>query len=195
MSHVRFPSAGSALLGAALLCLSGVSAGAATVGPYFPVPNTFNMSTGSPRDALLKIEENWLENGIGNLKKARTETEAALEKAKAASAKPEEISALEEKIKKLDADIETTSKELELANDTSASQEVQTERKRQFLLAVNSWINELNHLATEQMKIAILKDGMEAQVAQNRNYTLSEQADALERAKHDITVEQWAVKR
>ncbi len=179
----------AALLGALLAGLLGAAAQATEVGPYFPAPASFNLS-GSPKDALLKTQASWLESGLENMKKAKSEAEAALEKAKA-----EEAKALEEKIKKLDADIDRVTKEIEIAKDTSASQEVQTERKRLFLLSINSWINELNRLATEQMKIAILKDGAEAQAAQARNYQLSEQADALERAKHDDTIEQWAVKR
>jgi hypothetical protein len=174
-----------AALFAAAMCGIGLlasPANATKVGPYFPIPNGFAIS-GDAKDALLKIQISWLQNGLDNLKKARAEAQAELEK----GAKPE----LEEKVKKLDADIEATGKEIALAGDDDPSREVQGERKRLFMLAVNSWINELNHLATEQMKIAILKDGMEAQVAQNRNYQLSEQADNLEKAKHDSSIENW----
>ncbi len=183
----------AALLGALISAALGAPAGATEVGPYFPAPMSYNLS-GSPKDALLKAQAAWLESGVNNMKKAKAEAEAALEKAKAAS-KGDEAKALEEKIAKLDADIARVTKEIELAQDTTASQEVQMERKRLFLLSVNSWINELNRLATEQMKIAILKDGAEAQAAQSRNYQLSEQSDALVNAVHDVTIEQWAIKR
>ena len=59
------------------------------------------------------------------------------------------------------------------------------------MLNLNQWINELNHLATEQMKIAIMSDGAEAMTAQARNYQLSEQADNLEKAKRDPSMENW----
>jgi hypothetical protein len=68
---------------------------------------------------------------------------------------------------------------------------VQGPRKDKLLLNLNQWINELNHLATEQMKIAIMKDGNEALAAQNRNFQLSEQADNLEKAKRDPSIENW----
>ena len=63
------------------------------------------------------------------------------------------------------------------------------------MLNVNQWINELGRQATEQLKIAIMKDGMEAQVAENQHARLSEQADAIERSKNDTTVVNWAISR
>ena len=81
-------------------------------------------------------------------------------------------------------------KETEAALE-KAARDIQSERKNKLLLNVNQWINELNHLATEQMKIAIMKDGAEAATAQARNYQLSEQADNLEKAKHDPSLENW----
>jgi hypothetical protein len=45
------------------------------------------------------------------------------------------------------------------------------------------------------MKIAILKDGAEAQVAQNRNFQLSQQADDLEKAKQDSSITNWGASR
>jgi hypothetical protein len=174
------------LLGAGL----GASpAFAAKIGPNFPIPNGFPM-TGSVKDSLLKIQELWLKDGIENLRKARAEADKSK-----ASAKPEETAALDEKLKKFDADIEATQKELEIATNDSPEHEVQRERKRLFLLNLNQWINELNHLATQQMKKAIMSDGAEAEMAQNRNYQLSQQADDLEKAKHDITIEDWAATR
>lgn len=190
----------AALIGAALCGFVGgfaglgaSSASAAKLGPYFPIPNGFAVS-GSPKEALLRIQEDWLKSGVDNLKKARAEAADQLEKAKA-EGKADQVAQLEEKTKKLDEELDAAVKELEIASDASPSHEVQAERKRLFLLNLNQWINELNRLATEQMKIAILKDGMEAQLAQNRNFQLSQQADDLEKLKHDQTIEDWAAKR
>jgi hypothetical protein len=171
-----------------------VPADAAKLGPYFPLPKAFPLS-GPGKTALLKIQANWLQNGLENLQKAQKETTAALEKAKADSAKPEEIAALEEKLKTLDADIAATTEEIAIANNDVSPKEEQAERKRLFMLNVNQWINEIGRQATEQLKIAILKDGMEAQVAENRHAQLSELADAVERAKNDTTVVNWALTR
>lgn len=182
------------LSGFLALGVSTHSVSAAELGPFFPLPNSLSVS-GSPKDALLKIQSSWLQNGLDNIKKARTQAADELDKGKAGGAKPEQIAALEDKLKKLDADSADAAKELELANDTSPSREIQVERKRLFLLALNQWINELNHLATEQMKIAIMTDGAEAMVAQNRNFQLSQQADDLENAKQDTTIVNWATAR
>ncbi|MCQ4188510.1 hypothetical protein, partial [Methylocystis suflitae] len=157
---------------------------------YFPIPNSLSLS-GIPRDSLLKIQAKWLQNGLDNLKKARTEAEAALEKAKSGAS--DQVAAAEEKVKKLDAMIAETQEELALSENSDSSHEIQQARKRNLLLALNQWINELNRLATEQMKIAIMKDGAEAMAAQNRNFQLSEQADNLEKAKRDPSFEDWGV--
>jgi hypothetical protein len=171
-----------------------IPAEAAKLGPYFPLPVNFPLG-GSGKDALLKIQAKWLENGLENLEKAKKETTAALEKAKSDNAKPETVAPLEEKLKTLDADIEATKKEIALENDDMGPKEEQAERKRLFLLNVNQWIVELGRQATEQLKIAILKDGMEAEMAQNRHYQISELADSLEKAKRDTSVESWATTR
>ena len=99
--------------------------------------------------------------------------------------------AIEEKIKIIDKAIADTKTELALATNADPQHEIQIERKNKLMLNLNQWINELNRLATEQMKIAILKDGNEAMAAQNRNYQLSEQADNLEKAKQDPSIENW----
>jgi len=164
---------------------------AAQLGPYFPIPNSLSLS-GVPRDSLLKIQSKWLQNGLDNLKKARAEAEAALEKAKSGAA--DQAAAAEENLKKLDGMIAEAQEELALSDNNDSSHEIQRERKRKLMLHLNQWINELNRLATEQMKIAILKDGAEAMAAQNRNYQLSEQADNLEKAKRDPSIENWAEK-
>ena len=97
-------------------------------------------------------------------------------------------------VKKLDGMLAETEEELALSENNDSSHEIQRERKRKLMLHLNQWINELNRLATEQMKIAILKDGAEAMAAQNRNYQLSEQADNLEKAKSDPSITDWAAK-
>ncbi|MFY9629107.1 MAG: hypothetical protein WAK03_13285, partial [Methylocystis sp.] len=90
---------------------------------------------------------------------------------------------------------EATKEEIAIEDKDMAPKEEQAERKRLFLLNVNQWIVELGRQATEQLKIAILKDGAEAEAAQNRHIQLSDMADALEKAKRDISVESWASTR
>ena len=184
----------SVLALAAALFLGAIPAQAAKLGPYFPLPKSFPLS-GPGKTALLKIQADWLQNGLENLQKAQNETTAALEKAKADNAKPEDVAKLEEKLKTLDTDIKATEEEIGIENNDTGTKEEQTERKRLFMLNVNQWINELGRQATEQLKIAIMKDGMEAQVAENQHARLSELADAIERAKNDTTVVNWAISR
>ena len=186
---VRLTLAGIAICG---MVGFAAPAAAAKLGPYFPVPNGFNLN-GVPKDALLAIQEKWLTNGLDNLNKAKKEADAALEKAKTDAA--DQVPALEQKGKDLDKMIEETKAEIEVATNTSPSFDVQVERKNKLLANVNQWINELNRLATEQMKIAIMSDGMEAKAAENRNFQLSEQADNLEKTKHDTSIENWATNR
>lgn len=192
MNLTKVTAAGRALLFATLLCgttvFAGSSARAAAIGPYFPLPNGFNL-TGVAKDALLNIQSTWLQNGLDNLAKARKEADANLEKAK--SSAQDQVAAIEEKIKTIDKTIADTKAELALATNADPQHEIQIERKNKLMLNLNQWINELNRLATEQMKIAILKDGNEAMAAQNRNYQLSEQADNLEKAKQDSSIENW----
>ncbi len=192
MNLTKATAAGRALLFATLLCGTAVfatsAARAAAIGPYFPLPNGFNL-TGVAKDALLNIQSTWLQNGLDNLTKARKEADANLEKAK--SSAQDQVAAIEEKIKIIDKTIVDTKTELALATNADPQHEIQIERKNKLMLNLNLWINELNRLATEQMKIAILKDGNEAMAAQNRNYQLSEQADNLEKAKQDPSIENW----
>ncbi|NBT22458.1 MAG: hypothetical protein EBT19_03410 [Methylocystaceae bacterium] len=192
MNLTKATAAGRALLFATLLCGTAVfvtsAARAAAIGPYFPLPNGFNL-TGVAKDALLNIQSTWLQNGLDNLSKARKEADANLEKAK--SSAQDQVAAIEEKIKIIDKAIADTKTELALATNADPQHEIQIERKNKLMLNLNQWINELNRLATEQMKIAILKDGNEAMAAQNRNYQLSEQADNLEKAKQDPSIENW----
>lgn len=192
MNLTKATAAGRALLFATLLCGTAVfansAARAAVIGPYFPLPNGFNL-TGVAKDSLLNIQSTWLQSGLDNLAKARKEADANLEKAK--SSAQDQVTAIEEKIKAIDTTIADTKVELTLATNADPQHQIQIERKNKLMLNLNQWINELNRLATEQMKIAILKDGNEAMAAQNRNYQLSEQADNLEKAKQDPSIENW----
>lgn len=182
---VAFPKARAALAG---LCVAGAlvfaaPAGAAKLGPYFPIPNGFNLN-GIPRDALLAIQSTWLKNGLDNLEKAKKEADAALEKAKGDAA-------LEAKSKELDALIADTRAEIAVATDGTASQEIQKDRKDKLISNVNQWINELERMATQQMKIAIMSDGGVAMTAEKLNHMYSQSADDLQAAKRDASVENW----
>ncbi len=181
----RVSLAAALVVGASLL---GAPAHAAKLGPYFPIPHGFNLN-GVARDALLSIQSTWLQNGLDNLSKARTETEAALDKAKGNAA--DQAVALEAKITELDKQIEDTKAEIAVASNTTASHEVQRERKDGLLRNLNQWINELNRLATEQMKIAIMSDGAVAMTAEKLNHQYSQYADDLEQAKRDPSIENW----
>lgn len=182
-------------LAAALLVGQPAAFAVPKLGPYFPMPDNTTIS-GEPREALLKLEAEWLATGLKNLEKAQKETSEALDKAKAANAKPEDLSKLAEKLKTLDADIASAKEEIALATDEKdLSKERQRERKRQLILIVDQWINEIGRQATQQLKKAVLSDGIEAQLAENQHIQLSEQADALERAKHDASIENWVINR
>lgn len=154
---------------------------AAKLGPYFPIPNGFNLN-GIARDALLNIQASWLRNGLDNLEKAKKEAEAAFEKDKSP--------ATETKIKDLDKQIEETKAEIAVASDTTPG-EAQKARKDKLLTNVNQWINELDRMATEQMKIAIMSDGGAAMTAEKMNQQYSQFADDLQHAKRDASVENW----
>jgi hypothetical protein len=168
--------------------LAAAPAHAAKLGPYFPIPNGFNLN-GVARDALLAIQATWLKNGLDNLEKARKEADAALEKAKADA--PDQVAAAEQKVKDIDKLIEDTKAEIAIATNGDASLEVQRERKNKLMLNVNQWINELDHMATEQMKIAIMSDGGVAMTAEKLNHQYSQAADDLQHAKRDTSVENW----
>lgn len=161
---------------------------AAKIGPYFPIPNGFNL-TGVARDSLLTIQASWLKNGLDNLEKAKKETDAALEKAREGA--PDQVAALEAKAKDLDKMIEDTKAEIAIATDTSPDHAVQKERKDKLIANVNQWINELERMATEQMKIAIMSDGGVAMTAEKLNHQYSTFADDLQKAKRDASIENW----
>jgi len=69
------------------------AARAAAIGPYFPLPNGFNL-TGVAKDALLNIQSTWLQNGLDNLSQSRKEADANLEKQSSAQ---DQVAAIEEK--------------------------------------------------------------------------------------------------
>jgi hypothetical protein len=144
-------------------------AGAADLGPYFPLPGNLSVSGKTPRDGLLKLQENWLKNGLDNLAKAKKETEAALEKAKASSAKPEDLKALEDKLADIEKKTAGAKEELALADDDGGGADQQKERKRALLANVNQWIRELGRQANKALKTAVLSDGMEAMAAQQEH--------------------------
>jgi hypothetical protein len=166
---------------------AGVPAQAAKLGPYFPIPNGFNL-TGVAKESLLAIQANWLKNGLDNLEKAKKEADAALEKAKGGAA--DQVAGLEGKIKDLDKLIEDTKAEIAIASDTTPGA-IQKDRKDKLLTNVNQWINELDRMATEQMKIAIMSDGGVAMTAEKLNHQYSSFADDLQKAKRDVSVENW----
>jgi len=170
-------------------------AGAAELGPYFPLPGNLSVSGNTPREGLLKLQANWLHNGLDNLAKAKKETEAALEKAKASNAKPEEVKALEDKLADIDKRTAGAKEELALGEEEGGGFEKQKERKEALLANVNQWIRELGRQATKALKTAVLADGMEAMAAQQEHAMLEEMSDTLERATHDVTVEQWGMSR
>jgi chromosome segregation ATPase len=184
-ARLRARLAAAFLLGAVALA---APAQAAKLGPYFPIPNGFNLN-GIAKDALLSIQASWLQNGLDNLEKARKQTAEALEKAKAGA--QDQVAALEKKLEELDKLIADAKAEIALANDTTASNELQHDRKDKLLANVNQWINELEKMATQQMKIAIMSDGAEAMTAQKLNYQYSQFADDLQKAKRDPSVENW----
>jgi hypothetical protein len=189
MSAIRL-SLCAAIVGLMSVAISPAPTRAAELGPNFPLPNYFPIS-GSVRDSLLQIQKTWLTDGLAKVKKARDEAAAAVEKAKAAGGTD---AAAEEKLKALDKQVEDVTKELAIASDDSAEREVQTERKRLFMLNINKWINALNKAATEQMKIAILKDGAEAMTGERMAAHYSQQADDLEKNKRDPSIENWGNK-
>jgi len=150
---------------------------AAKLGPYFPIPNGFNLN-GIARDALLNIQASWLKNGLDRLEKAKKDAEA------------DKSPDAEAKIKDLDKQIEETKAEIAIASDTTPG-EAQKARKDKLLTNVNQWINELDRMATEQMKIAIMSDGGAAMTAEKMNQQYSQFADDLQHAKRDASVENW----
>lgn len=186
-SKRKMSGAGAALISALLFGASILPARAAEVGPYFPLPNSFDIKGGSVKDSLMKQQVDWLADGIAKLEKARREASDRLEANKSDAA-------LAEKLKSLDEQYEAAVKERETLTSEATGKEAQLEQKRLFILNVNRWINALGREATEQLKIAIMTDGAERDAAERRNMQLSARADELEKAKQDQSIEMWGRK-
>jgi hypothetical protein len=147
---------------------------------YFPLPNYFEKT----KDGLLEQQTSWLSDGVKAIDKARVETQEKLDK-NAGDA------ALTEKLATLDKQKAAAVKELDVLKSDTAGKEADLARKDIVVMNVNRWINALSRQATEQLKIAILKDGLERDVAERRHIQLNGQADELERAKHSTSFEAW----
>ncbi|MBI1868572.1 MAG: hypothetical protein HYS06_09815 [Methylocystis sp.] len=179
MASGKHKSVSAAFFGGLVWCALTGPALSVNVGPYFPVPQYFTMS-GSAKDALLKLQDAWLQSGIAALKKARAE---------AAAQPPSE--AVEQKIKDLDDQLAAATKEAELAANEEGMRDVQLERKRALLANVVRWANALDKLATEQLKLTLLKDGAERDEAERMNRLYASQAEQLETARTDPSIEAW----
>ncbi|WP_244613428.1 hypothetical protein [Methylosinus sp. Ce-a6] len=145
---------------------------AVEISPFFPLPNSFDVN-GSAKDSLLAQQISWLEDGI-----------AAIEKARAAAT-------AQDKIAELDAQLAAATKERDILKGAAVGREGELAQKNLVVSNLNRWINALARKATEQLKIAILKDGAERDAAERRHIQLSQQADDLEKLKHDPSFEAW----
>jgi hypothetical protein len=169
------------LSAAAFVLLAVGAARAVEVGPYFPLPNYFDLKG---KEELLEQQVSWLKDGVAAVQKARGEIEAK-------AAKAEADPALQNKLKELDALKAAAEKELAILANDAGDRETELARKDVVITNINRWINALARKATEQLKIAILKDGLERDAAERQHIQLSGQADELERAKHQSSVEAW----
>lgn len=186
-SPARTSAASAAVFLALLFSMAAPPARAADVGPYFPLPQFFDTKGDSVKDSLLAQELDWLKSGIARLDKARQETREAADKNK-------NDAALAEKLKTLDEQYAEAVKERDTLMKDDLSKEAQLEQKRVFMLNLNKWINAVGKKATEALKIAILKDGLERDEAEHRHIYLSQQADDLEKAKHHQSIETWGLR-
>lgn len=163
--------------------LAGGPARAVDISPYFPLPNSFD-TKGVVKESLLEQQIAWLNDGLAALNKAHQETQVQLEKNSSDSA-------LQEKLKSIEAQTATATKERDILTSDAAGKDAELARKSVVVNNINKWINALGRKATEQLKIAILKDGAERDAAERRHIQLSTQADELEKIKHDSSVEAW----
>lgn len=182
-SKIQKIGLGAAVVSALLVGAAGLPARAIEISPYFPLPNSFDVK-GVAKELLLEQQISWLKEGIAALDKARQETQAQLEKNSSDAA-------LQEKLKALDAQLTTAVKERDILTSDAVGKEAELARKSVVVTNLNRWINALARKATEQLKIAILKDGAERDAAERRHMQLSAQADDLEKVKHDPSVEAW----
>lgn len=183
LSKIKKIGLGAAVVSALLIGAAGLPARAIEVGPYFPLPNSFDLK-GPVKESLVEQQVSWLNEGIAALEKARHETQAQLEKNSADAA-------LQDKLKGLDAQYATAVKERDILTSDAIGKDAELARKSVVVTNLNRWINALARKATEQLKIAILKDGAERDAAERRHMQLSAQADDLEKVKHDPSVEAW----
>jgi hypothetical protein len=144
---------------------------AVEINSFFPLPNSFDVR-GPIKDGVLAQQIAWLDDGI-----------AAIEKARAGAAP--------EKLAELDAQLAAAVKERDVLKSDAAGRDAELARKNIVVTNLNRWINALARKATEQLKIAILKDGAERDAAERRHIQLSQQADDLEKLKHDPGFEAW----
>ncbi|BBU60089.1 hypothetical protein MSC49_00240 [Methylosinus sp. C49] len=144
---------------------------AVEISPFFPLPNSFDVK-GPIKDGVLAQQISWLDDGI-----------AAIEKARAGAAP--------DKLAELDAQLAAAVKERDILKSDATGRDAELARKNLVVSNINRWINGLARKATEQLKIAILKDGAERDAAERRHIQLSQQADDLEKVKHEPAFEAW----
>lgn len=171
------------LAAAITAALFAAPARAVEISPFFPLPNSFDIK-GSVKSSLLDQQISWLEEGIAALEKARAEAKARVEKNDADAA-------AREKLAGLDAQLGAAVKERDVLKSDAGGRETELARKSIVVANLNRWINALGRKATEQLKIAILKDGVERDAAERRHIQLSQQADELEKLKRDPSFEAW----
>lgn len=172
-----------AVASAALVCAANLPARAVEIGPYFPLPNSFDVK-GSAKDSMLDQQISWLKDGVAALEKAKQETQEQLQKNSSDAA-------LQEKLKGLEAQYAAEVKERDILTSDEIGKDIELQRKSVVVNNINRWLNALGRKATEQLKIAILKDGAERDMAERRHIQLTMQADELEKLKHDSTFEVW----
>lgn len=96
-----------------------------------------------------------------------------------------------DKLAELDAQLAAAVKERDILKSDATGRDAELARKNLVVSNINRWINGLARKATEQLKIAILKDGAERDAAERRHIQLSQQADDLEKVKHEPAFEAW----
>lgn len=173
----------AAVASALLVCAASLPARAVEISPYFPLPNSFDVK-GSAKESMLDQQISWLKDGIAALDKAKQETQEQLQKNSSDAA-------LQEKLKGLETQYATAVKERDILTSEEIGKEAELQRKAVVVTNINRWLNALARKATEQLKIAILKDGVERDVAERRHIQLTMQADELEKLKRDSTFEAW----
>ncbi|MBY6241860.1 hypothetical protein [Methylosinus sp. Sm6] len=173
----------SAALGLVAVCaplLVATPTPAVEISPFFPLPNYFEKT----KTDLLEQQTSWLADGVKAIDKARAETQEKLDKTPGDAA-------LTARLAELDKQKAAAVRELDILKSDAAGKEADALRKDIVVANINRWINALSRQATEQLKIAILSDGLQRDVAERRHIQLNGQADELERAKHTSSFEGW----